>query len=439
MLTKESLTYNKFEVYSNSNKKFADIRSGTPKVEYRESVFSPFVMINVFVIETGNSIDSDTGDGLVSVLEGLKLQGTEKVLFEIEDANGNKIKLTDDDDLRVASVSRVSQSFKNITYALNVVSKEAYDNTLLENRVRRKFDGKVSECVRTVLTQDLKTKKNIDIDSTLNTYTKWGVDDYPFEKILDFQQIAIPDIQNASGKTAGYLFWQTSEGFKFKSLDKLFDTKGKKIKRYIENKKVDYASVPAGFDDKILYSRIDRTIDALSQFESGAYGTVIEVYDPVNKTYVKNTPFVAPLEGNGVIAGKELPEFNLDLKEKATVRIHPKRDIGQTFGSGDSFDKQVEKNTVEGIVMEEVLQQTQQNFRQKFNMSAEIIIPADFSLHAGDLVYCEFPELSTKNTLTKTPKDSGIYMISDLCHYGDKSKTYTGLRLVRDSFGVKVT
>ena len=132
MLTKESLTYNKFEVYSNSNKKFADIRSGTPKVEYRESVFSPFVMISVFVVETGNSIDSDTGDGLVSILEGLKLQGTEKVLFEIEDANGNKIKLTDDDDLRVASVSRVSQSFKNITYALNVVSKEAYDNTLLK-------------------------------------------------------------------------------------------------------------------------------------------------------------------------------------------------------------------------------------------------------------------------------------------------------------------
>lgn len=439
MLTKESLTYNKFEVYSTSNKKFADIRSGTPRVEYRESVFIPFVMISVFVIETGNSIDSDTGDGLVSILEGLKLQGTEKVLFEIEDASGNKIKLTDDDDLRVATVSRVSQSFKNITYALNVVSKEAYDNTLVETRVRRKFDGKISECVRTILTQDLKTKKNIDIDSTLNTYPKWGVDEYPFEKILDLQQIAIPDIQNASGKTAGYLFWQTSEGFKFKSLDKLFDSKGKKVKRYIENKKVDYASIPAGFDDKILYSRIDRTIDALSQFESGAYGTVIEVYNPVNKTYVKKTPFVAPPEGNGIIAGNKLPEFNSELKEKATVRIRSQKDIGQTFGSGDSFDKQVEKNTVEGVVMEEVLQQAQQNFRQKFNMSAEIIIPADFSLHAGDLVYCEFPELSTKNTLTKTSKDSGIYMISDLCHYGDKSKTYTGLHLVRDSFGVKVT
>ena len=103
------------------------------------------------------------------------------------------------------------------------------------------------------------------------------------------------------------------------------------------------------------------------------------------------------------------------------------------------MEKQVEKNTVEGVSIEDVLQQSQQNFRQKFNMSAEIIIPADFSLHAGDLVYCEFPELSTKKTLRKTPKDSGIYMISDLCHYGDKSQTYTGLRLVRDSFGVKVT
>ena len=70
-------------------------------------------------------------------------------------------------------------------------------------------------------------------------------------------------------------------------------------------------------------------------------------------------------------------------------------------------------------------------------MSAEIVIPADFSLHAGDLVHCDFPEISTKKTLQESQKDSGIYMIADLCHYGDKSQSYTGLHLVRDSFGIK--
>jgi len=449
MGSKESLQFNQFEVFSNKNDKSVDFRS-IPRIEYRESVLSPFVIITAQIFETGNTIDADDGSGAtVSALEGLNLQGTEKVLFEIEDANGNKIKLTDDNDLRISTVSRVAQSFKNISYELNIVSKEAYDNTLCDTRVRTKFDGKISDCVGRILTEFLKTEKDLEVDETINTYEKWGVDDYPFDKILHLQQIAIPNIQNALGKTSGYLFWETSEGYKFKSLDNLFkvtgsfpnytDNKGRRIKNYIENKKVDYLSVPEGFDDKIMYSKIDRTIDALGQFESGAYGTVLEFFDEVNKTYTKKEPFTPPPEGNGEIAGKELPQFGKEYQGKATVRVVAQRDVGQTFNSGDSIEKQVEKNTQEGVSVEDVLQQSQQNFRQKFNMSAEIIIPADFSLHAGDLVYCEFPEMSTKSTVEKTPKDSGIYMISDLCHYGDKSQTYTGLRLVRDSFGVKVT
>jgi hypothetical protein len=447
MGSKESLQFNKFEVFSNKNNKSVDMRS-IPRIEYRESVLSPFIIITAQIIETGNSISDDEGNG-VSALEGLNLQGTEKVLFEIEDDNGNKIKLTDNNDLRIATVSRVAQSFKNISYQLNIVSKEAYDNTLCDTRVRTKFDGKISDCVRRILTQFLKTQKNIEVDETINTYEKWGIDDYPFDKILHLQQIAIPNIKDALGKTSGYLFWETSEGYNFKSLDNLFkvtgkfpeykDSRGRRIKNFIENKKVDRLNSPPGFDDKILHSKIDRTIDALGQFESGAYGTILEFFDEVNKTYTKKNPFTPPPEGNGEIAGKKLPQFNKEYEGKATVRVVAQRDIGQTFKSGDSVEKQVEQNTIEGVSVEDVLQQSQQNFRQKFNMSAEIIIPADFSLHAGDLVYCEFPELSTKSTLTKTPKDSGIYMISDLCHYGDKSQTYTGLRLVRDSFGVKVT
>ena len=51
----------------------------------------------------------------------------------------------------------------------------------------------------------------------------------------------------------------------------------------------------------------------------------------------------------------------------------------------------------------------------------EIVIEADLSLHAGDLIFCDFPELSTKKTLRESrDRSSGIYMIADLCHYGDK-------------------
>ena len=428
MGSKESLQYNKFEVYPNEGDESVDIRAGAPRIEYRESVFTPFVQVSVFVIETGSAVNE------LTVLEGLKLQGTEKVLFEIEDAVGNKISLDDDNDLRIGSVANVSQSFKTVSYSLNVISKEMFDNTLLDTRVKRKLQGKISDIVPSIVSNDLGSSKPVYIDETHNSYFNFGNDIAPFNEILKLQGLSIPAGMNT--KSAGYLFWETSEGYHFKSLDKLFSTEGKNIKKYIENKKVD-TIVPAGYTDKILHSKIDRTIDALGQFESGAFGTILEVFDSVTGEYTKSTTKSPPSEGTAEIAGETLPQFNKEYRDKATDKIHATKNTGGSFGSADSLERQVEKFNEEDIVVEEVLWQAKQNFRQKFNMSAEIIIPADFSLHAGDLVHCDFPEISSKKTLQESQKDSGIYMIADLCHYGDKSQSYTGLHLVRDSFGIK--
>ena len=71
-------------------------------------------------------------------------------------------------------------------------------------------------------------------------------------------------------------------------------------------------------------------------------------------------------------------------------------------------------------------------------VAMNIVIDADLSLHAGDLIYCEFEEMTTKKTQTGSKRrDSGIYMIADLCHYGEVGNSFTGLHLVRDAYGVK--
>jgi len=58
-------------------------------------------------------------------------------------------------------------------------------------------------------------------------------------------------------------------------------------------------------------------------------------------------------------------------------------------------------------------------------------------LRAGDLIHCDFPELSNKPNPSYNPRMSGIYMISALCHTVSKNETYTNLELVRDSYGRK--
>ena len=449
-MTIKSLQFNKFEMKSNVDDTTVDLRgSGTPIIEYRESIFMPYVEITAYIVDTGNTLPADDGaDSGVGLLDAGLAQGTETILFNIEDEFGNKINFTRNDDLRVASVIGNEQGFSSNSFQLKIVSKEAFDNTLLKNRCNNKFSGRISDIARAIIRENLKSPKwqSMNTDETLNDYHAWGEDRTPFEMLLDMQLLAIPNIQTSKGKTArgntaGYLFWQTATGYQFKSLDKLFDLTDKTVPRYIENSKGD-ESLPFGYDGKILWSNMSKSVDALAQFESGAWSSEIHVFNDVEKTYQVKT-LQSDGKGNGITAGRHLPKINSDYldddgKPLPTAKKNVRQAVGQTVQGVDSLKQQVEKFNKINYNVEDIIDQSNQNYRQKMSTSAEIVIAADFSLNAGDLIYCEFPEISTKvTTIGSRTRKSGIYMIADLCHYGDRGNAFTGLHLVRDSYGVK--
>jgi len=449
-MTTPALQFNKFEMKSNVSDRTVDLRgNGNPIIHYRESVFMPYIEITAYIVDTGNTLPADDGtDAGVGLLDDGFAQGTETILFNIEDEKGNKINLSRDTDLRVSSVIGDYQAFKNSSFQLKIVSKEAFDNTLLKNRCDQKFSGKISSIARAIVKENLKSPKasSMNVDETLDDYHAWGQDRTPFEMLLDIQQLAIPNIQTSKGKTAkgntaGYLFFQTSHGYQFRSLDKLYDTTGRTIRRYIENSKAD-ESVPVGYDDKILWSNISKSVDALQQFETGAWASQLHVFNEVTKTYeVKD--LTSSGKGNGITAGRHLPKINADYLDDGgeplpTNKQKVRQAVGQTVVGFDTLETQVEKYTEINYNVEDIIQQAQQNYRQKMNTSAEIVIAADLSLSAGDLIYCEFPELSTKvTTVGSSTRKSGIYMIADLCHYGEVGNSFTGLHLVRDAYGAK--
>ena len=472
MAVKQSLKFNFFEIKSNINpEETIDLRAGTGRIEYRESVFSPYIEVTGYLADTGNTVPDKDEDGeAVGLLDGEFGTGTEEVVFEIEDMKGNKVSLANEDglDLRLASVLSSKQSFQNQTFIITAVGKEAFDNTLVRRRCRRHYSGKISELVSNIVKGDLGSANNIDLDPTQNQYHEWGNERYPFDMILDLQKLAIPILQTsdgkqATGKTAGYLFWQTSTGFHFKSLDKLFDMTDKEIKTFVENKKasadeelpliapLNGEGGPAPADGKILFSFNQRSINALEEFESSGRGTVLEVYNPnlaPEEQYKYNELFVesdadGKSKGNGVTAGRTLPVLNKEYRtnadgEKVLFGIERTRAAFSPVKGQQTVEKQVEETGELNFDVQTTFQQSHQNYRQKMNMFTEIVIEADLSLHAGDLVYCEFEEMTTKKTQTGSKRrDSGIYMIADLCHYGDGTKAFTGLNLVRDAFGVK--
>jgi hypothetical protein len=293
------------------------------------------------------------------------------------------------------------------------------------------YIGKADVLITQAL-RNLGTEKILSSESSENEIQFNGDNRYPFEMCLDVQKVSVPE----GIDSAGYLFWETSRGFNFKSLDKMFDTTGKVIKKFEETGFADNR-VSEGFDGKILKSSFVLITDMLKQFEDGAYNAELDLFDVLGKeNRFQEITRITP--GNGepndnIIAGLNVPILSEEYREKPTAEFHQTKDDGQKIiPGGDLAD--IGDNSFD-IVRTSL--QSRQNYRQKFSSSLNIVIDADLSLSAGDLVFCKFPETSQKKSQSRSPKDSGIYMIADLCHYSTPTQAFTGLNLVRDSYGVK--
>ena len=429
----KALNHKILEVFSNENKDSVDIRGGVPVLEYRESVLCPYITVDMTIIDTGTATKSKDGSkGTVGILESIKLQGTEKFKLKLEDQFGNQIDLSGDDDLRLAKTMFAGKGVNQSFCSVRIVSKEAYDNTLLENRMVDSYLGRGDVIIREAL-KSLKTEKDLFADTTKYDIQFNGDKRYPFEMCLDVQKVSIPE----GIESAGFLFWETSKGYNFKSLDKMFDTTGKTIKKFEETGFAD-SRVSPGYDGKILKSSFLLITDMLKQFEEGANKTELDLFNPLNEKlpYQKLDKF--DYDKNSIIAGLDTPVLSDEYRNKATLDLHRTKDVGQKIipGGGIAGIGTTSGNNTKFDVVS-TSRQSHQNYRQKFSMSLNIVIDADLSLNAGDLIFCKFPETSQKRSQSGSPKDSGIYMIADLCHYSTPTQAFTGLNLVRDSYGVK--
>ena len=425
----KSLNHKVLEVFSNENEDSVDLRAGVPVLEYRESVLCPYITIDMTIIDSGTATNSKDGSkGTVGILESIKLQGTEKFKLKLEDQFGNQIDLSGDNDLRVGKTVFAGKGVRESSCSIRVVSKEAYDNTLVERRMTSNYIGKADVLITQAL-RNLGTEKILSSESSENEIQFNGDNRYPFEMCLDVQKVSVPE----GIDSAGYLFWETSTGYKFKSLDKMFDTTGKTIKKFEETGFADDRVSP-GFSGKILKSSFVLINDMLKQFEEGAYNTELDLFDPLGKEdRFQQIERTSPDDGNGIIGGLNLPILSKEYRDKTTAELHQTKDDGQKIIPGEGLAEI--GDTSFDIVRTSL--QSLQNYRQKFSSSLNIVIDADLSLSAGDLVFCKFPETSQKKSQSRSPKDSGIYMIADLCHYSTPTQAFTGLNLVRDSYGVK--
>jgi hypothetical protein len=421
-------------IESNTGGDQKDIVDLITDFSYYESILEPSIRTTIVYADAGKSIKKD--NKTLTVIDGLPLQGTESVKIKITDGNDVKLEF----EQFVTQIVPVGQESTKSVVALDLVSEEGIIN--LTAAVNQRFDGKNSEHVKKILTDKkyLGTEKKLDIEETENNFCFIGNNKRSFYTILWLAKKSIPLLQGAKQNTAGYFFFETSEGFKFKSIDSLLSQEKKKSFIYNETPDGAGENIPSGYSAKILKFSVDDVGgDAQSKLEMGSYATRTILFDPFNCYYEVITKGIEQTEKNLKLAGKNLPVINprfiREGKNKNFTRTQYMLIDRGTLPTGDT-KQQITKSDQPNFDPENILSQSSMRYNQLFNITTTITIVPDFSLHAGDIIFIDFRELSDQKNEDLNKQFGGNYLIADLCHYINVLKGgYTKLTLVRDSLG----
>ena len=426
MAASDPSQYEEILLESNDQSQTVDLRLGVQSIDYYEDIFSPTISAKIIVTTTGNVLNGK------SIYQGLPLRGGERLSLKIKansSSNGDLDFSEKDKYLYVSSISNVISDNETETFVLNLCSREAITNETSRVPVKFPTSSPISVSAEKIIKDYLKTKKSVDVDKTMNTYGFIGNMRKPFTVLTWLASKGVPEVEGDG--TAGYCFYETQSGYKFKALDNLIASEKKATynSTQVVNPNTDAQ------DFQIVSFKTDRNQNVLQNLRLGTYASQRSYFNPLNFTFThpeKGTFKLQDYVGKSRNLGDKvkLPKLSQDSKE--TLGDVPSRlitgvlDLG-TLEVGVSTSKNADP----------LLYQSQSLMRYNimFTQTLNITIPYNSNLEAGDIIECLFPAVTTEKTKEYDQDQSGLYMIKELCHHFDTEGSWTSMKLIRDTFG----
>ena len=427
--------YEQFEIEAVDGSKSADIKAGVVSFNYYEDVYSPMITAMVVVVNTGNVIEGDDGK-MQSLYNGLPLRGGERMTIKVAGNSATNEGLVLE-NMYVGSIENVMIDAERETFTLRLVSREAITNETV--RVGKRFlpTTKISDSVEDICKNYLSTDKLYDVDETENPYGFYGNMRKPFTIMTMLASKSVPG--NVSGKdaTAGYFFFETQKGFRFKSVDSLIRTNPFPKKYVYKPGIVD--SDNSTKDYNIIAFSTTRNQNLLENLERGAYCSNRTYFNPLTFTYTPTTQkefkledYSGKIENLGADIDVVLP--SLSANDSRTLASVPSRYICGILDIGIT-DKDVSLD--ENADPAKIHSQAMMRYNTLFTQILTMTIPLNTNLIAGDIINCEFPRIDMEKRKGPDEIQSGLYMIKKLTHYFDAKGSYTKLQLARDTNGRK--
>jgi len=416
-----------------------DIRLACVAIDIYESILSPNITAKIQIVNAGGSIKDEKGDN-VTLYDGLKIRGGEEVYMSIEANSDNNIATEYiENPFFVSSITDLYRSDELEHFTMNLVSREAIKNEhtfLLKNYDK---NTRISDHVNTIIDESFPNALTTsDIDPTSNKLGFIGNQMKPFDALINLASKSVSQVASGSA-SAGFFFYQTRTGFKFKSIDSLMKTEpvATFVQTALNKSRVEFEGTPdlPSLDFKIIRYQVQANQHVVEQMKKGAYASTRRFFDPVTQTVTTNNDFtgsdyIGKMENLGQI-------FNTEDLQYGGVNFTevPSRILTETFDRGTLDDKVTQEAT--SIDIDQILSQRKVRYNTFYTQIISIQIPLASYLEAGQVVKLLFPKINAEGKEDlDSPNLSGLYIITDVRHHFDSTYSLTTINVARDTFGL---
>lgn len=403
-----------------------DLRGGVVSFQYYEDIFSPTFTAHMTIVSTSD------------VYNSLPIRGGEKVVIKVttpieieREKTPGEFEVT----MYVNKITGFVQEKQLQTFTLHLVSKEAISNT--KKRVIKKYHNqKISDIINDVLKLLEVEDDDIEIvEETQKTINFFGNMRKPYTIVPMLASRAIP--VGANSKSAGFLFWHTRKGIHFKSVEEIIKQKEKKetyiFSRINENPAAACRENAAEINEanfvKVLLYEVKNNNDVIKDSSQGEYSTYRTYWNPNTFEFIHNK--FEPKNDQESLGTSE-PKFSVEADPGSI----PTNELGHRIVSGildvgfaePKVSKEINNDETEDV------SQAISRYSSMFTQTVTFTTAMNIFLTAGDVIECKFPLTDSEDELDE--EQSGLYIIKEITHFWSPNRSYSAMRVIRDSSGI---
>lgn len=402
---------------------------------YREGINAPTIECDFALVDTNEQ------NFMEKILVGEKVDITFKTK---DDADVNVV-------LVIYDIVAGGRNGDKSSHIIKCMSDEAFRS--LYTRIEKLYiEQPPTEIIKDILTTFLQSNKEVIPGLESEPLTIAAMRDKPLQFLSSVCKKSIPSItsQKGAGKgTAGFVFFETSTGYHFKSMDELMGAESdggsyaptaSKIKGEgsVETYYVNVAPNADGTSDedecRVVQSyKLKDNNDLESQLYRGTQANIVGYFDPNSLRYVEN---LYVLKGENFDSMGHLAKGAGENPNIDNWRERPSRIMTKVFNN-ELYEKESERAKEERYdKIKQYLSQQLVRTNLSSNQKVEINIPGNSTLHAGDKiilhVYKSISNTDSKSKDRVDKKMSGYYLISKVAHKFDPGLSTSTCLLIRD-------